>query len=247
VNHLIDAARVVDELFARQAWARNPEFAQEVAALQGPGADAVKDYYRIMVGPWDRLRSREIFVGNVPHPPGAGFYPEDLTKEAFEAWLTAHPEDKAAFTSPTTVIQREGDRLVAVPYSRAYADLLQRGAQALRAAAQAANTPSLKKFLASRADAFLSPTATTSPTTDWMDLDASSRSSSGPLRDLRRRLFGFQSGLRGLHLRRRFRGLGEPRQVQERAAVARAQAPHPGRPQSLSRGTGPPSASPTRS
>ena len=192
LNHLIDAARVVDELFARQAWTRNPEFAKEVATLEGPGADAAKEYYRIMVGPWDRLRSRETFLGTTPHPPGAGFYPEDLTKEAFEAWITAHPDDKTAFTSPTTVIRREAERLVAIPYSRAYAELVQRAAASLRAAAEAATTPSLKTYLASRAAAFLSDDYYQSDM-DWMDLDGDLEVVIGPYETYEDELFGYKA------------------------------------------------------
>jgi hypothetical protein len=47
-----------------------------------------------MVGPWDRIDGYAPFLGRQPHPPGAGFYPQDLTAEEFEAWLEAHPEDR---------------------------------------------------------------------------------------------------------------------------------------------------------
>ena len=192
LEHLIEAARVMDEIFARQAWARNPEFAAQVAALKGPHAAAAKDYYRIMVGPWDRLRSREPFIGDLPHPPGAGFYPEDMKKEEFEAWITAHPEDKAAFISPTTVIRRQADRLVAVPYSQAYVELLQRASNSLRAASQAATTTSLKTFLASRAAAFLSDDYYQSDM-DWMDLDGDLEVVIGPYETYEDELFGYKA------------------------------------------------------
>jgi len=192
LEHLIDAAHVMDELFARQAWARNPEFAAQVAALKGPQAAAAKDYYRIMVGPWDRLRSREPFLGDLPHPPGAGFYPEDMKKEEFEAWITAHPDDKAAFTSPTTVIRREAERLVAIPYSRAYAELVQRAAGSLRAATEAATTPTLKTYLGSRAAAFLSDDYYQSDM-DWMDLDGDLEVVIGPYETYEDELFGYKA------------------------------------------------------
>ncbi|MCW8985039.1 MAG: hypothetical protein OQK55_06825, partial [Thermoanaerobaculales bacterium] len=53
--HLVEAARAMDEIFWLQAWAGNPEFEPGVVALEGEGAEAARDYYRIMYGPWDRL------------------------------------------------------------------------------------------------------------------------------------------------------------------------------------------------
>ena len=55
LRHLVAAARVMHDIFAVQAWPENPEFAERVAALEGPGAEAARDYYRIMVGPWDGM------------------------------------------------------------------------------------------------------------------------------------------------------------------------------------------------
>jgi hypothetical protein len=197
VDHLISAARIMDDIFWRQAWAGSPDFAKHVTDLSGPGGRAAQDYYRIMFGPWDRLRSRQPFIGNLPHPPGAGFYPEDMTKEEFEAWITAHPEDKASFESPTTVIRREGTRLVAVPYSSEYGDLLRRAASSLRTAAQVASTPSLKTFLESRAAAFLSDDYLQSDM-DWMDLDGNLEIVIGPYETYEDELFGYKASFEAL-------------------------------------------------
>ena len=77
LEHLVTAADAMGEIFFVQAWAGNPEFAPKVAALAGPDADAAREYYRIMVGPWDRRDHHVPFIGDRPHPPGAGYYPAD--------------------------------------------------------------------------------------------------------------------------------------------------------------------------
>ena len=111
-------------------------------------ADAIRAYYRIMYGPWDELESDEPFLDVGKKPEGAGFYPEDLTREEFDAWIEEHPEDREAFTSGYTVIRRTEDGgLEAVPYSEAYRAELEPAAEALREAAAAADNPSLKTFL----------------------------------------------------------------------------------------------------
>jgi hypothetical protein len=192
LGHLIDAARMMDDIFFRQAWEQNPEFKQRVDALQGPKAAAAQDYYRIMVGPWDRLQSRETFIGDVEHPAGAGYYPEDMTKVEFEDWISAHPEDEVAFKSLHTVIRREGDRLVAIPYSDYYREYLEQAAAHLRAAAQSTTSPSLKTFLISRADAFTNDDYYQSDM-DWMDLTGDLEIVIGPYETYEDELFGYKA------------------------------------------------------
>jgi len=190
--HLVDAAKAMGEIFTVQAWAGNPEFASRVGALTGPNAAAARDYYRIMVGPWDRLDHHTPFLGDVPHPPGAGYYPEDMTAEEFNAWLEAYPEDREAFTSLHTIIRRDGDKLVAIPYSEAYTASLERAAKAMRAAAAATDNESLKRFLKLRADAFFTDDYYESDMA-WMDLDSAIEVVIGPYETYEDSLFGYKA------------------------------------------------------
>ncbi len=192
LKHLVLAARAVDAIFVRQAWQGNPDFAPRVAALAGPDAQAAKEYYRIMAGPWDRLKGFEPFLGDAPHPAGAGFDPEGMTKEEFQSHLAAHPDARPAFTSPTTVIRRAGGSLVAVPYSKEYAEPLGRAAEELRAAAAATTNGSLRKFLTLRADAFASDDYYASDLA-WMDLDSPIEVVIGPYETYEDGLFGYKA------------------------------------------------------
>jgi hypothetical protein len=170
LDHLVVAAHIIDAVFLRQAWDGNPEFAARVAALSGPTAQAANDYYRIMAGPWDRLKGFEPFLGSSPHPKGAGFYPEDLKSGELDGWLEAHPEDRAAFVSATTVIRRRAGGLTAIPYSVAYKPLLEQVAAELRAAATCTGNESLRRYLTLCAGALLSDDYVPSERA-WMDLD----------------------------------------------------------------------------
>lgn len=179
LRHLVAAARVMDELFALQAWAGNPAFAPRVAALSGPLARPAQEYYRIMGGPWDRLKENEPFLGTASRPPGAGFYPEDLTKDELERWIEANPDARAALTSTFSIVVREDGKLVARPYSEAYGELLERAARSLEAAAEATANESLKRFLRLRAAAFRSNDYFESDMA-WMDLDSAIEVVIGP-------------------------------------------------------------------
>jgi SAM-dependent methyltransferase len=191
--HLIGAARVIDEIFRVQAWTGNPELSQDVAALTGAQAKAAQDYYRIMYGPWDRLTGFEPFLGNAEHPPGAGYYPEDLTRDELEAWLEAHPESRQEMTSLYTVVRRsEKGGLFAEPYSKAYGARLERAARELRLAAGLTENESLKRFLELRADAFLSDDYFESDMA-WMDLDSAIEVVIGPYETYEDGLFGYKA------------------------------------------------------
>ncbi len=189
---LVEASRAMDEIFLRQVWAGNPELRQRLAAARGPRVEAARQYFAINFGPWDRLAEMEPFIGSTPHPDGAGYYPVDMTKEEFERWVAQHPGEREAFISTTTVIRREGDRLVAVPYAREYAAWLEPAARLLRQAAEATDNASLKRFLTLRADAFASDDYYASDMA-WMDLDAPVEVTIGPYETYEDSLFGYKA------------------------------------------------------
>ncbi|MFP3947362.1 MAG: hypothetical protein ACLFWG_01405, partial [Longimicrobiales bacterium] len=77
---LMEAAEIMDELFWRQA------SGDPTPLLAGVSDDPdLLRYVEINYGPWDRLAGNEPFVtGFGPKPPGAAFYPPEMTAEEFE-------------------------------------------------------------------------------------------------------------------------------------------------------------------
>ena len=156
VNYLIQAADLLNPIFLRQVSADNPRVREEIARLNRADGPMLLDWFDFNAGPWDTLADNRPFWGDRPLPPGGGVYPADLTKDALDAYLAAHPGEKEALTSPYTVVHREGDRLVAVPYSVEYRQWLEPAAQLLEKAAARTSNASLKRFLTLRAQAFRS-------------------------------------------------------------------------------------------
>jgi hypothetical protein len=154
VNLLIQAAGYMDQIYLRQRSADNVATRAAIASSQDPQKAALLDMFDLHYGPWDTLAENHPFHGADKMPPGAGFYPKDLTKADFEAYLAAHPDQKEALTSGYTVVKRDGDRLVAVPYSVEYKEWLEPAAKLLEQAAQVTKNASLKRFLTLRAQAF---------------------------------------------------------------------------------------------
>jgi hypothetical protein len=147
LEKLVEASLIIDDIFLDQVDAENREVR---ARLTGP----TRDLFDVMYGPWNRLEEEEPFYGDRRKPAGAGFYPPDLTKEVLEEWIAAHPETEEQFRGFFHLVRRQGDELVAVPYSVAYGDRLKRAAALLREGAAAAEHPALKKYLELRAEAF---------------------------------------------------------------------------------------------
>lgn len=192
LRELIEAARLLDAVFDRQAWEGNPALRAALSADQSPEGRRKLAYFEIMRGPWDRQDHHRPFAVDRPRPPGAGFYPEDLREGELEAWLSAHPEDRERLMGLTTLVRRDGERLVAVPYSQAFAAELRPCAERLRAAAALTQSASLRAFLTSRADALLSDDYYQSDK-DWMDLDSLVEVTLGPYETYEDELHGLKA------------------------------------------------------
>ncbi|MEG3181849.1 dipeptidyl-peptidase 3 family protein [Sphingomonas sp. LT1P40] len=167
VNLLIQASEQMSLIYRAQ---RDANWKQTRAAIEKAGGGLNLEMYDRYYGPWDDLAENRAFFGTTGKmPEGAGFYPTDLTKEAFDAYLAANPGEKAALTSPYTIVVRDGAKLKAIPYSVAFKTELTEAARLLNEAAAITTNPSLKKFLSLRAKAFLTDDYYESELA-WMDL-----------------------------------------------------------------------------
>ena len=110
IDLLLQAGAIIDNLFWKQVWG------DKQALLAGIEDPATRRFVEINYGPWDRLDNDAPFVAGIgPRPAGARFYPEDMTKEEFEA------ADLPGKDSLYTLIQRDGaGKLVVVPDHDAY-------------------------------------------------------------------------------------------------------------------------------
>jgi hypothetical protein len=194
---LIAAGDIINRIFMKQLWSGNlaeyDKLREDASAL----GRARLHYYWLNKGPWSDLDGHTAFVPGVPDrkPPGANFYPEDMSRAEFESWLkTLSPDQREAAESFFTVIRRDPatKKLAIVPYSYEYRDDLQQAAKLLRDAAAATTNASLKKFLQLRADAFLSNEYFASDIA-WMDLDAPLDITIGPYETYNDELFGYKA------------------------------------------------------
>ncbi len=196
LSKLVEAARIVNPLFMRQFWSGDLALYQKLQQDKTPLGKARLHYFWINKGPWSEIDEHKAFLPGVPakKPAGANFYPEDMTKEEFEAWAkTLSPEAKEQAEGFFTVIRRDANKkLKMVPYSEEYKSDLAKAATLLKAAAALTDNESLKKFLTTRAMAFSSNNYFESDMA-WMDLDAPVDVTIGPYETYNDELFGYKA------------------------------------------------------
>jgi hypothetical protein len=193
INLLNEAGDIMSGIYLRQISEQNVPLRAALAASDHPDRELLLDLFDLHFGPWDTLDHDRAFYGSKAKPAGAAFYPADMTKEEFETHIAAHPEDKASFTSLYTVIRRNADgELIAIPYKDHYRPWLEPAADRLRRASARTSNASLKKFLAMRADAFLSDDYFDSELA-WMDLDGTIEVAIGPYEVYTDTLFGYKA------------------------------------------------------
>jgi len=216
LQKLVEAAKYMDKIFMLQVYDKNEAFQNELESGANPDFPTLLEYFTINFGPFDRLEDGSPFINlNEPKPKGANYYPADMTKKEFEDWIKSHPEDEEAFTSNFTLIRRQGDKLAAIPYSQAYREDLEIVSRLLKEAAEVAENPSLKKYLNSRAEAFLSNDYYQSDI-DWMDLtDHTIEVVIGPYEVYEDELFGYKAAFEC------FITLADPEESEKLAKVKR--------------------------
>jgi len=193
---LVEAARVLNLIFMDQLWTGNRALYEKLQTDPSPLGKERLHCLWLNKGPWSDLDGHAAFLSGVPErkPLGANFYPTDMTRDEFEAWVkTLSPETRTQAESFFTVIRRDAsNKLTAVPYSKVHAADLEKAARLLREAAALTENASLRKFLTLRAEAFFSNDYYTSDLA-WMDLDAPLDITIGPYETYSDELFGYKA------------------------------------------------------
>ncbi len=169
VDKLVEASRDIEDIYWRQS---DPEALTLYESLKGatdPRDQMLRRFLYINGSRFDLLDENHPFVGTQPMPPGHALYPPDLTRAQLDAYVAAHPDKKSEIYNPYTVVRREGQDLVGIPYHVAFVSFLQDAAKNLREAADLSDDPAFAKFLRMRADAILSDDYFQSDLA-WLDL-----------------------------------------------------------------------------
>ncbi|BDF95246.1 hypothetical protein KAN5_20840 [Pseudoalteromonas sp. KAN5] len=184
IAKLIDASKIMDELFWRQAFGEDKS--AFLAKINDP---KVQKFADINYGPWDRLNGDHVFLsGYEEKTAGAQFYPADISKEELN---NADVTDKSGLYS---VIKRdENGKLYSVAYSIEYAQALEKAANLLREASKLADDKEFANYLNLRADALQSDDYQASDFA-WMDMKNNPIDVViGPIETYEDQLFGYRA------------------------------------------------------
>ncbi|KAI3792889.1 hypothetical protein L2E82_06780 [Cichorium intybus] len=152
---------------------------------------------------WNGIEYKAAFP--MQKPAGASFYPPDMDKMELELWAKGlSGDEKQDATGFFSVIKRHSDSmhfnnkvspatdLYSIPYSQEYSGILAKAAELLHTAGDLTSSPSLKRFLHSKADAFLSNDYYDSDIA-WMELDSKVDVTIGPYETYEDVLFGYKA------------------------------------------------------
>ena len=180
---LIEAAQIMDEIFWMEAYGDKNELLSELTA------EEEKEFVMVNYGPWERLNDNQPFIEGVGEkPPGANFYPADITKEEFEA---CEASDKVSLY---TLIRRDDNgKLKTIPYHIAFADKIQKASDLIEYASEFAEDLGLMKYLRLRASALLTDDYFESDLA-WMDMKTNKIDFVvGPIETYEDQLFGYKA------------------------------------------------------
>ena len=158
IHIFVEIAQIMDNLFWKQTFGDKSEMEKIEDA-------AAKEFAIINYGPWERLNDNKPFVeGYGKKPAGCQYYPQDITKEEYEAF-----KDPNKGSLYTVLRRNEDGSLKTVWYRDEYKEDIAKVCELLDKAIAIADDAGLKKYLVERKKAFLTDDYFASDMA-WMDM-----------------------------------------------------------------------------
>ncbi|MCR4965169.1 MAG: Zn-dependent hydrolase [Bacteroidales bacterium] len=134
-----EIGQIMDDLFWEQTFG-------DKSVLDTISDPWVKDFAMINYGAWDRLRGNKPFIsGYGEKPVTANYYPDDITKEEFDAY-----DDPNKNSHYTVLVRDENNNLKTLWYHEVYKEKIDKVCELLDKAIAIAENPSMKKYLTLR-------------------------------------------------------------------------------------------------
>ncbi len=185
---LIDAAKIMNDIFWQQAYGDKEVFLKSIKD------STLRAFAMINYGPWDRLNGNTPFIEGVGAKPlGANFYPKAMIKEELEQ---TQLEDKSSLYTMIRRNKSDGS-LYTVPYHEYFEKELLRASFLLEQAASLADDAGLKTYLELRSKALLDDNYQPSDFA-WLDMKTNKLDIViGPIETYEDQMFGFKASYEG--------------------------------------------------
>lgn len=155
LSHLVKAAEYLDTAFLKQDHPDNIRAKNKLEKAAAKGDKTAEKALKIF-NMHNGVEGKDMYAkkskplrlfSDKKLQPGKNFYPQDLSRKELADYIVAHPEQASALLGNNTIVQRDGDRLVAVPYSVAFRDEVEGAARELLLAAKATDHKEFAEYL----------------------------------------------------------------------------------------------------
>ena len=107
VAKLVEACQALESIYWRQSDPEGLKLYNDLAGSTAPRDQMLRRFLRINGSRFNLIDNNTPFVGTKAWPPGRSLFPADLTRQEFDAYVAAHPEQKTALYDPWAVIRRK--------------------------------------------------------------------------------------------------------------------------------------------
>lgn len=152
INNLIECAKIIDDIFYLQKYPDSLKLRNEINKKKNPSYSL---FYKTMAGPFDKFNGDKPYIEDVKSSDKAGFYLGNITKKDIEEYIIDNPDEKDILISPYTVLQKKSKKINIITYSEFYNDRLLKASELLHRTEEFADNYTLKEYLSSQANAFL--------------------------------------------------------------------------------------------
>lgn len=182
VGLFIDIAEIMDDIYWQQAYGNK----QEILRLKDQWE---REFALINYGPWDRMKDWEPFIdGAKKKLPGVNFYPEDITKEEFNAL-----KDQNKNSQYTVIRRNKQGRLVVKGYYDEYKGKIDQAIALMEEALIYCDNQAMRNYLVKRIKALRTNDYFESDMA-WMDMkDSNLDFVVGPIENYDDELFGLKT------------------------------------------------------
>ena len=157
LKHLVKAANILNDVYLKQDNPKNIEFREFLGTESAKGNEAAKNALILFnaqkgVSAIDRQSKMVNLLKNDFMKEGKALYPQDLSADEFHKILISmiengKIEDVRNILSQRTVVERKGDELTAIDYTKAYSKEFNLAADELEKAAKTSTNADFNEYL----------------------------------------------------------------------------------------------------
>ena len=160
IPKLIRALQIIDIIFLMQDHPQSLQLKNNLLkdSKENKDLNSALEIFNIFNGPEGITLDNEyvqLFPNIIPRPKGGTLYDYSLTSEEIEEYLKKNKEHAEEFRKINTLIKKEGNKLITIPYEKEYAKYLNEISKLLKEASEDVPDKKFSKYLKSRAEALV--------------------------------------------------------------------------------------------